>query len=117
MAGVTARQVSSKSRMVALSILPARSMPATALWIASKASLLNLRVAVIANFHPFLGFQFLLDLDIRLPGVEIGQFAKRPQFVLVEPGGLEGPHGFLGMGHGRNVALSAIYRKAAPGRG
>ena len=56
MGGVTDRQVSSKSRMVALSIVPARSIPATALWIASKASLLNFRLAVICKSPPALWF-------------------------------------------------------------
>src|SRR5277367_1516004 len=72
MAGMMARQVSSKSRIVALSIVPARAMPATALWIASKASLLNLPVAAIANLHQLFGFQFLADLDVRLCGKEVG---------------------------------------------
>jgi len=59
-------------------------MPATALWIASKASLLNLRVAVFANLHQFLDRQFFLDLHIRFRGVEVGQFAKRLRLVLVD---------------------------------
>jgi hypothetical protein len=36
----TARQDSSKRRIVALSMVPARCIPARALWIASKAGLL-----------------------------------------------------------------------------
>jgi hypothetical protein len=70
--------------MVVLSIVPARTMPAAALWTASKASLLYLRGLVIANLHQLFGFQFLANLNIGLRSVEIGQFAKRLQFVILD---------------------------------
>jgi len=46
----TDRQEASKLRMVALSMVPARYMPETLLWMASKASLLYLCFIVIGYF-------------------------------------------------------------------
>ena len=58
--GVTARQVSSKSRIVALSIAPTLNIAEADEWIASKASLLNLRLAVMANLRKMSIFQQLI---------------------------------------------------------
>jgi hypothetical protein len=50
----TTRQDWPKVRIVALSIVPALCIPATALWIASKASLLYLGLVVIGISPPVL---------------------------------------------------------------
>ena len=76
----TVRHVSSKWRIVALVIVPARNIPDALLWIASKASLLNLGFAGMANLRQFLGFQLQLDFGVGLAVIKIGQITKAGQF-------------------------------------
>src|SRR5437868_4860775 len=66
------RQRSSKLRIVALLIVPARYIPATLLWIASNASVLNLDFRLMTYLHEFTQFQFFRDSRIRFTCVQIG---------------------------------------------
>jgi hypothetical protein len=50
--GSDVRQEASNFRMVVLSIAPTLYITEAEEWIASKASLLNLRLTAIANLHP-----------------------------------------------------------------
>jgi len=53
-AGGVVKQASSKPFIVVLWIAPTPCRAAAEEWIASKASFLNLRLAVVANLHPVL---------------------------------------------------------------
>ena len=63
------RQESSKPRILCLSMVPARYMPAAALWIALKASLLYLRLLFMAYLHEFFELHFPGQVVFGFPGM------------------------------------------------
>src|SRR5690606_13744975 len=81
--GIT-RQSSSKVRIVSLSIVPAANMPSTALWIASKASLLNLRLVAMVNLQQCTGLDFRFQISFPLEAVEVREFPERQKLVVID---------------------------------
>jgi hypothetical protein len=72
--------------MVALSIVPARYIPETLLWIASDISLLYFSFFVMANLHPaFLLYQFV-DLLLSECPVGLGHILEFNRLLLLDVG-------------------------------
>lgn len=86
MTGGAAKQDSSKSRMVALSIARTLSMADADEWMASKASLLNLCLVAMTNLRKIAVFQKLFDLTGVQALVGFGELAKPGQFLVIDVG-------------------------------
>src|SRR3990167_8462710 len=83
-AGGAVRQDSSNSRIVDLSIAPTRCNADAEAWIASKASLLNLRFVVMAYLHKVLAAQQVGNLHIGQARIGLGQRLEGHQFIVLD---------------------------------
>jgi hypothetical protein len=86
--GIASRQESSKSRIVALSMIPARRNPWAALWMASKASPLNLCLVVISHLQQITGFNQAIEPRSVHPGVFLGNTPELDKFVWIDIGSI-----------------------------
>ncbi len=79
-----AKQVSSKRRIVVLSIVPARNMPAAVSWIASKALLSNFGFVVIGYIRAVKGIlENSIALNVFWYSTECYRF--RDEWGLLQP--------------------------------
>ncbi|QND69330.1 hypothetical protein HB777_38075 (plasmid) [Mesorhizobium loti] len=65
-----------------MSTVPARTMPSIALWTASKASLLNFRLIVIAYLHQSSSIQLRVQIHV---WVYVYLFAKQDRANIMMP--------------------------------
>jgi hypothetical protein len=63
-------------------------MPATALWIASNASLLYLRFVFTAYLHELFELHFLGYVVLRFPGVQFSHCPEPQEFVIFDVGSI-----------------------------